>query len=603
MDSEMTRRICGAAFLFFLLPLALSARDPGGVFQVTESANGEYRPAVSMDSTGEFVVAWARPVSVWARRFDRNAKPLGGEFQVDEGISHYVGTISTALGSSGFLVVWDDIHKYAGSSFESRRFGRGGQSKTAVHGLAGGGGEVAADPRGNFMVVASSGERGIFASVWNRRDGRPRSFRLIPTRGVPDVAAGGSGNFIVAWAGAQGILAQRFTATGETRGSRLQVAPGPFDPLNLYRWKPAVAANSQGRFVVVWPGETAIFARFYDPSGEPRTGPVLVANGIERETSLGFDVAMDAEGKVLVVWNCCSAPGVDPTVFARRFEASGAPAGGVFQVSPPDAQGEVAAAAGPKGEFVVVWAGGPTRTILGRRLAWARPGDDPCLFGRGTFVCDAAHDGGEEEVLLRFGGGPGGVPLLGDVDGDGDEDPCVHRGRSFLCDTAHDGGAAEVRLDFGEGVALGDFPLLGDLDGEGRDDACVRRGNQFLCDSAHNGGTAELVVTFGGAGDVPLLGDVDGDGGDDPCVARDGQLACDTDHDGGSAELTIPLDFKPQARDVVLLGDVDGDGDEDPCVYRNGRFLCDTTRDGKADLVIPFAGPGLVPVLGNVDGL
>jgi hypothetical protein len=97
---------------------------------------------------------------------------------------------------------------------------------------------------------------------------------------------------------------------------------------------------------------------------------------------------------------------------------------------------------------------------LGRCLAWARPGSDPCGFGAGGFVCDAAHDGGAE-LEVPFRGAAGDRSLLGDLDGDGRDDPCVVRQGRLLCDTAHNGGTAELSFR----LSLPGVPLLGNVDG------------------------------------------------------------------------------------------------------------------------------------------
>lgn len=56
----------------------------------------------------------------------------------------------------------------------------------------------------------------------------------------------------------------------------------------------------------------------------------------------------------------------------------------------------------------------------------------------------------------------GDQPLLGDFDGNVRDDPCVFRKGTLLCDTVHDGGAAEGTLSLG---GAGDRVVLGNLDG------------------------------------------------------------------------------------------------------------------------------------------
>lgn len=592
--------------LALLLPLLLAAaalaRDPGGVFQVTTDAENDSRFSAAMDDQGGFVVSWvASNYDVEARRFDPDGQPLGGEFEAGRISATYAGPTSVTLDRSGFLLVWENDHKYSGSFLLGQRFDRAGHPLLAQPFTPGGSYHpgVDSDPKGHSVIVAASSQ-GIVATRRNAAGQPVGSPVPVAGRGRwPGVTVDAAGNFVVSWLGERGLYVRRFGANGSPRGGAVKVAaasPESFVP-------PVLTGNREGRFAVTWFHGTSIWVRFYSPAGEPRTKSVLVAEVAGSGSSPS--VAMDAEGKVLVTWSCCYGQG--NAVYGRWFDSSGAPSGGVFRISSEKRQGYgPTAASGPKNRFLVVWQGtvdtapeDTLATIVGRRLAFARPGDDPCFLRRGNFVCDTAHDGGEEELLVPFRGPGSDTPLLGDLDGDGDDDPCRYRPGRFLCDTAHNGGAAELNLAFGQ---PGDIPLLGDLDGEGRDDACLYRTNQFLCDSAHNGGTAELIVSFGRPGDLPFLADIDGDGDDDPCVARDGQLLCDREHDGGAEDLAISIDFGAEG-DVLLLGDVNDDRRADPCVHRDGRFLCDTRRDGSADVIIPFTFRGAIPLLGNLDGL
>jgi hypothetical protein len=588
---------CGLALLLpLLLPSAALARDPGGEFQVANRPEDGSEPSAAMDDDGGFIVTWVSGGhDVQARRFDPAGAPLAGEFQVGQIEATYSGGTATTLDRSGFLVVWGNQPKYTGSYLQGQRFDRENHpllskpfspAGTYAH-------SVASDPKGNSVIVAVNST--IVVATRRNALGRQVGGVIQVSHGYsPQVTVDAAGNFVVAWQGEQGIFARRFSAAGSPRGGAVKVTASVTTPV--------LAGNRQGQFAVAWQAGSSLWARFYSPSGEPRTKPVLVSNAVGEFTS--FAAAMDAEGKVLVTWNDYSAPD-SAALYGRWLDRTGTPSGASFRISSGRLVYGPAAASGPKNRFLVVWPGSldsnPSggATIFGRRLAFARPGDDPCLLRHGSFACDTAHDGGEEELLVPFRGPGSDTPLLGDLDGDGDDDPCRYRPGRFLCDTAHDGRAAELTLAFGR---AGDRPLLGDLDGEGKDDACVYRGNQFLCDSAHNGGTAELIVSFGRAGDLPFLADVDGDGDDDPCVARDGLLLCDREHDGGAEDLSIPIDFGAEG-DVLLLGDVNNDNRADPCVHHDGRFLCDTRRDGSADLIIPFTFRGAIPLLGNLDGM
>jgi hypothetical protein len=92
----------------------------------------------------------------------------------------------------------------------------------------------------------------------------------------------------------------------------------------------------------------------------------------------------------------------------------------------------------------------------------------------------------------------------------GRDDLCVFRKGLFLCDTAHDGGTAEVRFRFGK---AGDIPFLIRLSSDGRADPCLYAHGRLVCGIFPvTGGkpTRTLEIRFGVEGDIPVLGDVDG---------------------------------------------------------------------------------------------
>jgi len=552
-------------------------------------------PAAAMDERGEALVVWASDFFLTAgRRFAADGKPRGGDFVVGSQGYPYVGPFSAAIDRKGFSVVWVEEAHHRPSFSLVRRFDAAKRPLTDPVHLepAGGPPAVASDPQGNSVVVRSRGT-GVVAQRYDAAGRKTGPELRLGPGGAPRVTLDAQGNSTIVWWSPQGISGRRFTSTGDPRGPAFQVTKPGTSPL--------LAGNRGGSFVAAWSTDRGIFARPYGPGGAPLRGPVAVTS---RLPAGEVSVAMDAAGRFLVTWVCCKDD-PSPRILGRYFETSGEPLGGSFQVSLKSSSPEitVTSAAGPPGDFLVVWQRDriDTPLLVGRRLTWGRRGADPCLAGARSLSCDLAHDGIEPRTSLPLARQPGDVPLLGDVDGDGLADPCLYRSGRFLCDTVRgEGGVPEVEIAFG---LPGDVPLLGDPDGEGRDDACVVRGGQILCDTAHNGGTAEVVIPAGAPGETILLGDVDGNGAGDACVLRGGRLLCDTGHDGGAAEVRIPLQLQPG--DALLLGDVDADGRDDPCVVRARRFLCDQRHSGT---LAPFGGPlpaepGAVPLLGDVNGI
>jgi hypothetical protein len=588
-----TKSILVCLLLLSLFPLAAPARDLTGEIEVSPFGGLDW--VASLNGRGEVLVAWQDGTSTLGRLFAPDNAPRGPEFEISEPTQEYLGSLGASLDSRGFSVVWDQQGRFGGSNF-FRRFDADGDPVTGTIGTLNLP-SVDTDPRGNSVVIGSSLQGQRFDSA-GRPAGQPFQVAATTESVVTRVAMDGRGNFVVVWKTRKNeLLGRRLDVGGQPRGPVFQIATAVGNQFDL-------AGNGQGSFVALWISPRGLRARVYKPSGEASRGSILVAPPLPDPVNARISVAMDAAGRFLATWDCCrSHPSRTNMVLGRFFEASGSPLDLPFQVGlrrpghdlGPDAAG------GPAGEFFVAYERIPADlfggSLLGRRLQWARLGDDLCRFGVATgFACDVAHDGSGPAVTSLFGQ-TGDQPFLADLDGDGRDDYCAFRGGHFLCDTAHDGGDAEASIAF-----QGGFPLMGDLDGDGRDDPCVREGSRVLCDTAHNGGTAEVVVTFGNGTEPLRLGDEDGDGDDDVCLLGDGALLCDTGDDGGAAEARIP--FQPASGERFLLGDVNGDGRDDPCLVRGNRLLCDTAHRGSLGASFPFTlGAGEVPLLGDVNGI
>jgi hypothetical protein len=149
------------------------------------------------------------------------------------------------------------------------------------------------------------------------------------------------------------------------------------------QWATAVASDASGRFVAVWEGSGqdgdngGIFGQRYDAAGTPLGGEFQV-NVYTANRQFSAGVAMDPAGNFLVVWTAGGGQdGMDTGVFGRRYDASGVPLAGEFQVNVYTTYGQFSPsiAADAAGNFVVVWTStGPARGIKARRYSAAGVG-------------------------------------------------------------------------------------------------------------------------------------------------------------------------------------------------------------------------------------
>jgi hypothetical protein len=182
---------------------------------------------------------------------------------------------------------------------------------------------------------------------------------------IPAAASEDNGDFVVVWVSGSnqdgsgtGVFGQRFSSAGIRRGTEFQVntyVPGKQE-------HPAIAADADGDFVVVWHSSLAhdgssygVFARRYASSGAAIGDEFQVntfTDGIQSYPS----VAMDASGRFVMVWQSYQ-DGNAFGIFAQLFNADGSPRGVEFKCNLTNGGNQILPAVGANdtGDMVVVW--------------------------------------------------------------------------------------------------------------------------------------------------------------------------------------------------------------------------------------------------------
>jgi hypothetical protein len=324
-------------------------------FQVNSHTFGfQRRPAVALNSAGDFVIAWASRTSpgsdtsgysVQGRRYDAGGTAMGTQFQVNSYTTATQRMPSVALESDGdFVVVWVSYDGGAGNdtfrSIEGQRYDSSGSTVGA-----------------QFQVNTYTTDRQYF----------------------PAAAIDGDGDFVIVWEsdGSSGgdtfprsVQGQRYDAAGNPAGAEFQVNTYTIS----HQARASVAANSDGDFVVVWhstgsagsdTSSVSIQGQRYDASGAP-VGAEFQVNSFTTDTQKEPSVAIDADGDFVVVWESKGSAGSDSSGFSiqgQRYDAGGNTVGGEFQVNTYTTgdQGGGSFASPPEvaidadGDFVVVW--------------------------------------------------------------------------------------------------------------------------------------------------------------------------------------------------------------------------------------------------------
>jgi hypothetical protein len=232
-----------------------------------------------------------------------------------------------------------------------------------------GGGQIAADANGNFVIVWNDGDSNGGDILFQRYAadgstvGSPTRVNTTTSNTQTDaaVAMNADGNFVVVWASyAQdspntwGVYGQRFDAGGSAVGSEFRVNVGTAG--NQYVPKVAMAAD--GSFVVAFNDLQSYDVRFqrYD-SGGAALGGNLIANTYTTNDQWFPDVAMMPDGRFIITWESFGQDGSENGVYGQLFTAAGAKQGGEIQLHSTTAgiQESSKVSYAGDGSFVVAW--------------------------------------------------------------------------------------------------------------------------------------------------------------------------------------------------------------------------------------------------------
>jgi len=321
----------------------------GKEFQVNSYTTDDQRgSSVAADADGNFIVVWESDgsngtdtsgFSIQGQRYDASGTPVGSEFQVNSYTTDdQRGSLVAADAQGNFVAVWHSDGSYgpdtSGFSIQGQRYDASGNSVGS-----------------QFQVNSYT-----TSDQWR-----------------PVVASDAGGDFVVVWysygsygtdSSQSSIQGQLYDASGARVGSQFQVN----SYTTSYQLVPAVATDVDGNFAVTWSGfgsygtdtsGLSIQGQRYDASGT-RVGSQFQVNSYTTSHQATSRLAMDAQGGFVVVWHSRGSYGTDSSSHStqgQRYDASGTPVGGEFQVNSYTTSGQwvPAVAIGSDGNFVVAW--------------------------------------------------------------------------------------------------------------------------------------------------------------------------------------------------------------------------------------------------------
>ncbi|MEM7482836.1 MAG: hypothetical protein AAF481_16810 [Acidobacteriota bacterium] len=233
---------------------------------------------------------------------------------------------------------------------------------------------LAVAPDGTFALVWESfGQDGSGEGIFLRRfaaDGTPLGDEVqVNTETVgdqvdPDIAALAGGGFVVVWdselqdGSLRGIYGQRYDAAGDPAGSEVPVNATTEGDQN----DAVVAGAADGGFLVAWETQPVddpteeLVARRFDAAGSPVSGEMAV-NTTTAGDQEDLDLASDAAGRFVFVWESDGQDGDLDSVVARLGDTAGTPEGAEIPVNTFSTgnQDNPRLLVRPDGSFAVAW--------------------------------------------------------------------------------------------------------------------------------------------------------------------------------------------------------------------------------------------------------
>jgi hypothetical protein len=369
-----------------LEPRLLLAFAP--VFGVNATTTGNQSfPAIAIDDVGNYVVAWSGngpgdANGVVAQRYHAGGAPVGIEFLVNNGSANNQWLPSIAMDSAGnFVIAWQTgagpgSNDGSGYGIYARRYSNEGAPgpQFLVNTFTDGNQaspSVAMDADGDFVVAWNSAAQdgssyGIYAQRYSAAGAAVGDEFRVNTftaegQDAPKVAMDADGNFIITWrsylqdGSGLGVYAQRYDAEGAAVGEEFRVN----STTEGHQEDPSVAMDADGDFVVTWmssrPGSSDVFAQRYTADGAAAGGEMHVSNPVRPAGAATVD--MNAAGDFVIAWRSGLEGSSGYGIYARRYTSAGDPILDQLGVSAPpnNFPANPAIAVEANGDFVTAW--------------------------------------------------------------------------------------------------------------------------------------------------------------------------------------------------------------------------------------------------------
>ncbi|MDZ7319041.1 MAG: right-handed parallel beta-helix repeat-containing protein [candidate division KSB1 bacterium] len=270
---------------------------------------------------------------IYAQRFDNKGNKILGNFKVNDvawdSTSATLELVDVACANDGsFIVVWENGAQH---TILAQRYDVIGQRIGTNFKISNGfNPNIAISPTGSYVVVFKNGYPIQGKRYINLQDTVGQVFNvshIMEYHRNADVAMANDGSFIVVWEaevsmGVTRIYGQRYDANGNELGSNFRIDD---DPGHNWKTVPAIAIAPDGSFFVVWDDyretDQGIFGQLYSKDRVKQGVNFKINDDTTHYSPSSPAIAVNSQGKYVVTW--CDYRHGNHDIFAQRFNADG----------------------------------------------------------------------------------------------------------------------------------------------------------------------------------------------------------------------------------------------------------------------------------------
>jgi hypothetical protein len=250
---------------------AAGAKQGGEIAVNSTKAGGQVQPSVAMDAAGNFVITWTSGQGVGGsnevifQRYNSSGVAQGPETQANNTTGGSQNNPAVAMdGSGNFVIAWQSVE--ASTEIRFRRFNAAGNAFAgdAVANISAGdqaNPAIAMEPTGEFVIAWDGNGPGDAQGIFFRRYNASgvgqdaadvRANSTLNNATAPTIGINSRGDFAIAWtnndASGTGVFAQQFFATGSKSGPEFRANTTTAGS----QIEATLGSNSDGDIFVAW---------------------------------------------------------------------------------------------------------------------------------------------------------------------------------------------------------------------------------------------------------------------------------------------------------------------------------------------------------------